>query len=43
MPVSALSSAIEGMDSLDTWPLVAAPLAGLLLIAATVITTILSS
>lgn len=31
------------MDSFDTWPLIAAPLLGLLIIAATVLATVMSA
>ena len=33
----------RGMDSFDTWPLIAAPLLGLVVVAATVLATLINA
>ena len=43
MPRPAHQSAIGGMDSFDTWTLIAAPLLGVAMVLATVIVTLLSA
>ena len=43
MPRPPRASAIEGMDSFDTWTLIAAPLLGVAMVLATLIATLLSA
>ena len=43
MPGLPRRSEIEGMDSFDTWTLIAAPLLGVAMVLATVIVTLLSA
>ena len=43
MPRPLRASAIEGMDSFDTWTLIAAPLLGVAMVVATMIATLLNT
>ncbi len=43
MPGPARASAIGGMDSFDTWTLIAAPILGVAMVLATVIATLISA
>ena len=42
MPAPPWASAIEGMDSFDTWTLIAAPILGVAMVVATVIATLIA-